>query len=344
LIKNLILKKIKNTSVSIDQAKESWNSIVRNFDSFTDTSVVDFLLLHYWVSEYKYCTEKKLFSEIKNYINDDSIAAKQLIHNLSSTAQIYSSLLQPDNVEWSKEEEEVKRSLRALNLFKVKQQKAITLALIRSYKNGFLKLRSLKKALSIIEDFHNCFNAITSQRSSGSIASNYSRLAILLTKAKTNEDIQLVFNDLKTFLVSKLPDLEEFVVKFSELEYSSNNTKYKAIVKYTLSKLIPSNNGGLTVDFDRLTIEHIVPESQMESEEYSFVASIGNLILLDEKTNCEDLANKKPEDKFELLNSEKYPLRQSLIESDAWDKDTTEKRTKALAEKIYKELRANIMR
>lgn len=340
LVKNLILKSIKNTSASIDQSKESWNSLIKTFDNFNDSNTIDNFLVHYWVSEYNYCTDKKLFSEIKNQINNSPELARKLLGDLSSTAPFYSTLLQPDSAEWSKEESDVKTSLKALNLFKVKQQTAMTLALFRSYKKRILSLKNLKTALIQIEHFHYCFNAITSQRSSGTIASNYSKLAINLTKATSNDELQVVLNDLTKFLTSKLPEKEEFVVKFSELEYTSKKTKDKAIVKYTLSKIIPSDNGGLSVDLDKLTIEHILPEAILKDDSAAAVSSIGNLILLDGKTNSEELADKNPIEKFKILKTKKYPMSDAFLESDQWENEDIYNRTKSMAEYIYSEIRS----
>lgn len=344
LVKNLVLKSIKNDSASIDEAKESWNTLVRTFDNYSDPNVIDNFLLHYWVSEYSYCTDKKLFSAIKNHVDSNTISARKLINELSISAPIYSTLLQPESTEWAQHEIEVKKSLKALNLFKVKQQTAMTLALVRSYKRGFLSLKNLKVYLNKIECFHYCFNAITSQRSSGSIASNYSRLAIQLTSATSNDEIQSVLNDLKKFLASKLPEEDEFIVKFSELEYSSKRTKYKAIVKYTLSKLIPADNGALSIDLDRLSIEHISPEAPPTGHKCSEVANIGNLILLDAKINSEDLGNKSPREKFEILKNKQYPLKKALLSQTAkWDDEKIKQRCKKIAKHIYDDMRSRVL-
>lgn len=342
LVKNLILKKIKNTSASIDQAKESWNSLVKEFSKLSDPNVVDNFLLHYWVSEFKYCTDKKLFSEMKDHINSGPEVARELIKNLSMTAPIYLSLRDPGSYEWTQEELDVERSLKALNLFSVKQQSAMTLALVRSYRKKFLSLRNLKQALSRIESFHYCFNAITSQRSSGTIATNYSKLAIALTASRTNDEIQVVFNELKKFLLSKLPEKEEFVVKFSELEYSSRKTKAKGIVKYTLSMLTPSGSGGLAVDFDLLTIEHILPEAVLKVSPNASVSSIGNLILLEKRMNSEEMADKNPSDKFKILERVNYPLKQIFLEPGDWNDQSIKKRTRDVAEHLYDQIKSNI--
>jgi hypothetical protein len=345
LVKNLILKSIKNNSISIDQSKESWNSIVKVFDNSSDSSTLDNFLVHYWCSEHNYCTEKKLFSEIKAKISDTPESARALLSELSLVAPLYAVLLQPDIGDWSKEELDVKMSLKALNLFKVKQQTALTLALLRSYKNKILTLRNFKNTLSKIEYFHYCFNAITSQRSSGTIASNYSKLAIDLTRASSNDEIQIIIRELTKFLTSKLPDKAEFIVKFSELEYSSKKTKDKAIVKYTLSKLIPELNGGLPVDLDALTIEHLLSEAVLKVDGAAEISKIGNLILLDKKTNSENLSNKNVMEKFTILKGINYPTQESddFLKSDSWGNEEITRRTKILAEHIYSLARSKII-
>ena len=345
LVKNLLLKSIKNNSVSIDQSKESWNTLIKVFDSYGESNIIDSFLVHYWCSEISYCTEKKLFSEIKHHVSDCPNKARNLLADLTKTAPYYAALIQPEDTVWTKEELPVKLSLKALKLFKVKQQTAMTLALLRSYKSGNLSLRNLKSTLLKIEAFHYCFNAITSQRSSGAIASNYSKLAIELTRAKaSNNEIQIVLKNLKNFFREKLPEKDEFVVKFSELEYSSKKTKHKAIVKYTLSKLLESDNSGLTIDYENLTIEHILSESELKRDFDAKVASIGNLILLDQKTNSEELADKKPEEKIKILAQKKYPLNQVFItESTLWNNEQVLERTKKMAESIYNHLRNLIM-
>ncbi|WP_299009912.1 DUF262 domain-containing HNH endonuclease family protein [uncultured Shewanella sp.] len=342
LVKNLMLKRIKNTSVSIDQAKESWNGMVRHFDDVADPSSLDAFLLHFWVSKYKYTTDKKLFSEVKAFIGNSAESAKELMSDLNIYSKLYCTLLSPSQRDWSKEEVLVKKSLISLNIFKVKQQTALTLALLHKYDKKLLSLRNLRKTLEKIELFHYCFNAITSQRSSGAIASNYSRLAIKLTEASENGQIQSVLNELDTFLRSKMPDLNEFRVKFSELGYGNKKSKDKNIVRYSLEFLLPKNNGCLSVDNQHLTIEHFLSQStDLSSCDVSDdeIYNIGNLLLLDNTTNSIELADKPPRDKFEILRKKNYPMEESLLLPQNWNKDSIKKRADIMAQEIYKKCR-----
>jgi len=113
LVKNLVLKSIKNTSIAIDQSKESWKLLIKTFDNCNDSNAVDNFLVHYWCSEYNYCTGKKLFSEIKKQICGRSDSARKLLSELSLVAPFYVTLLQPESAEWSKEELDIKASLKA---------------------------------------------------------------------------------------------------------------------------------------------------------------------------------------------------------------------------------------
>lgn len=344
LVKNLVLKIIKNKSGSLDQAKESWNSIIKKFDDIKENDVIDNFLIHYWCSEYSYCTKKELFVEIKNVIGTELNAAKGLLTNLSDNANYYSALISPENYIWSAEEKQIENSLKALNLFKVKQQTAFSLSLIRAYKNGKITLRNIIKVLRWVEIFHYFFNAITSQRSSGVIASNYSRMAIELNNSKDNTDVQLVFNELKKFILSKIPEKDEFVVKFSEMEYSSRKTKDKAIIKYTLSKLLPETSGALNIDIEKLTIEHILAESEIKVNATAKISSIGNLLLIDRVLNGEKLKNNTPQEKIKILKEQNYPFSEfdGLPNSVEWNNERINDRAKNMAIFIYESLKKEI--
>lgn len=337
LVKNLILKKLKNKSCTLDQAKEKWNFIVKQFDDIGDSGALDTFLLHFWLAEQEYTTDKRLFSKVKLYIADDEAFAKLLIQDLSTLSKYYSSMLRPESGKWSKDEQIIKTHLENLNAFKLKQHSPMTLGLLKAYNEDKLSLKNLKGALYKIEAFHYCFNSITSQRSSGTISTNYSRIAIMLTKAVKNSDVQKVLNELNTFHKSKLPDENEFVVKFSELCYLSNKTKHKVVIRYALSKLIPNNGNALPVDYHNLTIEHLIPQATIKNGiSEDVVGRIGNLILVDKETNSVVLGAKSPDDKLNILAGMGFPLSNNFIDSSSpWVESEIDKRTQKIAKHLY---------
>lgn len=336
LVKNLFLKKLRSNNTRYDSAKTSWNSLVAKFDTDSGDNVLDNYLLHYWLSEHKYTTDKKLFSEIKEYLGEDNNKAEALLRTIINCADCYKMMNTPESVQWNKQELKVKDAFENLNSFKVKQQSSMTLALTRAWKEGKITLKMLKQSLDKIEYFHFIFNSITSQRSSGAIATTYSEHAIRLTQATSHDDIQIILKSLFSALALKLPSYEEFQVNFIELSYLSNKTRSKNAIKYILSKQLGEAISCLNINHKLLTIEHYIPESAIKvGVSPDMVGSIGNLLLIDELTNNNILKDAGIEEKYKILENNGYPLKQTYITSPAWGEAEIKNRTESIANQLY---------
>ncbi|MXG72569.1 DUF262 domain-containing protein [Escherichia coli] len=336
LVKNLFLKKLRSNNSQFDAAKISWNRLVSKFDNDTGEQTLDNFLLHYWLSEHKYITDKKLFPEIKSTLGDDNQKAENLLKTIITTADYYKQMTFPNSVEWGKQELRIKTIFENLNLFKVKQQSSMTLALTRAWKENKISLKMLKSSLERIEYFHFVFNAITSQRSSGVIATTYSEHAISLTAATSHDQIQSILNSLFKSLELKLPSFDEFYVNFAELNYLSNKTRNKHIIKYILSKQLGDAISCLNINHHLLTIEHYIPESNIKTGvSGDIIGSIGNLLLIDEITNNNILKNSVIGEKYSILNKSGYPLNQTYIMSPLWGEQEIKQRTEMIAKQLY---------
>lgn len=342
LVKNLLLKKLQSKSISIDEAKESWSMVVKKFNDVSDIDVMNTFLLHFWISKYDYTSDKKLFSFVKKHIETEQNKADVLITELSESAELYIKIIKPESASWSKEDAEVKNYLVALKIFKVKQPLPFVLSSMRAYKKGIITSKNLKSTLKKIVDFHFCFNAITSQRSSGSISTSYSRLAILLSNIDNKNGFQSIDNELTEFIKRKMPELDEFIVKFGELQYLDKKTKHKNLIRYSLNKLLPNGKNGIPVDYDGLTIEHITSQSYSGFDfEEDDIASIGNLILTNRRLNSEVLKNNHPTKKLKQLAAINYPLSDVLItQTDSWTPKNIHDRVKNMAISLYRSLEA----
>ena len=336
LVKNLLLKTIKSSNAAYDSPKEAWNKLVKGFDDISENDVIDAFLLHYWISKREYTTDKKLFSCIKGYITKSPSNAKELLESLSTSAINYCVMLSPENAVWSKEQFEIKLSLEALNSFKVKQQSSFVLALLSAYQERKITLKQLKSMINKIEHFHFVFNAITQQRSSGSVATMYSQHAIDLSNTDNQDKIQGILASLSRKLEAKLPSYEEFEVKFLELNYLSNKTKNKSVIKYALRRLVGNNSNGLDINHDNLTLEHLIPEARIKTDlEDEIVGSIGNLILTDSNTNSHELKDKNIKEKITLLTQTGYPLAKFFLDNPQWDEDSISERTRNISKALY---------
>lgn len=336
LVKNLLLKTIKTSNTTYDSPKQAWNTLIKGFDDISEDNAIDTFLLHYWISNQEYTTEKKLFAYVKDYVLRSSENAKDLLENLNHSAIDYCKMLSPENTTWSKEQFEIRLSLESLNSFKVKQQSSFVLSLLSAHTQRKITLKQLKTVLNKIEHFHFVFNAITQQRSSGSIASMYSQHAINLSITNDQDEIQRVLTSLSRKLEEKLPSYEEFEVKFLELTYLSNRTKSKSIIKYALRRLVGNNTNGLDINHENLTIEHLIPEAKIKTgTDSDIIGSIGNLILTDSSTNSHRLKDKDPVEKIAILKQAGYPLSKFFLDNDVWNEKKVIERTKELSKALY---------
>ncbi|ATX04172.1 DUF262 domain-containing protein [Citrobacter freundii] len=336
LVKNLFLKKLRSKNSRFDAAKISWSNLVSKFDNDTGEQTLDNYLLHYWLSEHKYITDKKLFPEIKATLGDDEQKAEELLGTIIKTADYYKLMTYPESAEWGKQELKIKNAFENLNLFKVKQQSSMTLALTRAWKENKITLKMFKSSLEKIEYFHFVFNSITSQRSSGVIATTYSEHAIKLTNSTSHDEVQSILNSLFKALKSKLPSFDEFYVNFTELNYLSNKTRSKGVIKYILSKQLGDAISCLNINHHLLTIEHYIPESAIKSGiSGDIIGGIGNLLLIDEATNNNILKNSAIETKHKILKDSNYPLEQTYILSPLWGEQEVKQRTEMIARQLY---------
>lgn len=208
---------------------------------------------------------------------------------------------------------------------------------MRHYDDGKLKTKHVRESLSAIENFHFSFTAVTSQRSSGGISFMYASAARELYAAASLQKRSDVLRDFKKKLSSRKPQYDEFEALFLELKYSSKFSKQKNLVRYILTRIYQFNSTGVVVDSDQMTIEHLAPESPSKGTALSDedVASIGNLVLVDQKLN-EKLANKKFSEKVAILKGVNVWLDNTVLNANTWDAGTIVGRAKRLAEDAYK--------
>jgi uncharacterized protein with ParB-like and HNH nuclease domain len=335
LVKNLLLKKVQSSNKTFDTAQIIWNKILEKFDDSGIENAMTSFLYHHWLSKYADTTEQKLFGEIKKHISNSDEAFSLLIE-FQQNADYYASIRSPNNYSWTPEENDLKECLEALNILNVKQQMPMVLSLIRAYREQNLTRKALLQILGKIESFHFIFNKITSQHSSSSISSIYYKHARELTQTNNHDKIQSIFSSLIRSLKSKSPDFEEFEIEFTKLIYTKSKTRNKKIITYILSRFMGKNINALPIHYEFTSIEHILPQSKECNEDV--VGSIGNLILVDRKTNSEELQNLDFQEKIKILADKGYPIDSDLLEANQWTEEEITKRAKSMAHKAFHQL------
>lgn len=332
LVKNHFSKHLKSRG-DVDHTKLKWQQILETIHNSSADISLDNFIYHYWASRYESVPLKKLFSKIKKEIKKSN--AKDYLDSLVSDAKLYRSIHET-TYGWGKNEREVSQILRALQLFKLSQPIPTVLSLVRSYKQGVIKLAKLRDTLLNIEKFHFAFTAVTSSRSSGGISAMYSSFARKLFEADKPQDASEEIKNFVNKLRTKRPSFDEFKAAFHEIYYTNSRSKQKNLVRYILRKISEYYSYKYPVDFDDLTIEHIQPQSSIDDSTWTekSVGRLGNLIFIDQKMN-EKLGTKGFAEKISVLRSAKYSFPQFLNEKTDWTPSDVDTHTDAMAKVAY---------
>jgi len=335
LVKNHFTRLIKDKNKGLDHAKDQWQKLRGTIEGSKSDISTDTFIHHYWLSKYEYITAKSLFKSFKKQVSKSN--AKTELISLLADASYYRSIYDVQFGAWTKQEADVAGALSALMLFRVRQQVPCVLSLVRAYRSGIIKKKTLEAALTAIERFHFKFTAITSQRSSGGISGMYASLARRIHAAKNSQDIAQIIKELKQKLAERVPSESEFVALFPELLYTNTLSKQRGLVKYVLVGMAKFEAMALPGSSDDLTIEHIIPQARVDDGTHPehIVGQIGNMLLVPNRLN-EKLKDKPFNDKKQILLDAKYPLPAELAKAVDWTPEMVLKRTQSIAEKAYK--------
>lgn len=282
LLKNQFAKLVKSKG-DVDTVREQWSRLLENLNDSPVEIDTDLFFTHSWSSRFDATTQQKAYKNIKDALTPKN--AKDQLSEFVRDSHHYRAIFDPLYA-WKKDERIVQQSLAAFRLFRVTQQTPGVLSLIRSYSTGVISLKSLKRALTAIENFHFLFTAVTSSRSSGGISAMYSSFGRRLYVSQDANEAGLVINDLIGKLREKMPSGAEVFAGFEQIHYTSSNTKQSNLVRYILQKFAKKDQLAFSEDVAHLTIEHIHPQAKMSGEwTDGLIGSIGNLILLTGKQN-----------------------------------------------------------
>lgn len=332
LIKNKVFKNL-NQKHPDDSAKTKWKNLRKIIVSREGTGNLEVFVRHWWISRYAYVSAANVYKSFKNKWNSGEIKASTFLDEIISDAELYIKIISPVIEDFKQQEEkDLYRSLSALRIFNVSQQRPFILSLFKAKERGLIKLSELKEILSFIEKFHFFFNAVCSMRPSG-IEGSYSKAARQIFEAQDKHTVKNVIGELKKQLTSRLPDKDTFKDKFSKLKFIRGYTKHKKLIQYIFSYIESSKQTTSEFKPDSITLEHILSQSEGDKD---YIGSIGNLLPLGSELN-EKAGNKKILDKLEIYKQSQFDMtREFAIQGiKNWDEKEIQSRTFKLAEYCY---------
>ena len=335
LVKNHLTKYLKSQSASVDQTKIKWEKILKIIQETSIELNVDTFIHHSWLSKYNYVTLKRLFKVIKKQIKKKD--AQEFLDDLIYDSKLYRQIHETSFGNWKKEELRLKQALDALMLFKVRQQTPCVLSLVRAYKLKQIKKKHLESALISIEKFHYFFTAITSQRSSGGISYMYASLARRIYLEDDKDALVTIISELQTKLRDRVPTQKEVDALYSEHYYTKNYTKERPLIRYMLIKHYKAEFGHIGLDYNHMTIEHLIPQSLIGTNDTytdEKIGQIGNLILVTTDVNNE-LDDKNFEQKKTILKDYDIVIPKSINDASSWSIEDIDIRTSIMSQVAY---------
>ncbi len=335
LVKSHITKNWPMNNANVDRASDKWKEINAILDGAPKNIDIDDFLLHLWISKYKYSTKKDLFGHIKKYVKKENV--ETFMEELIEEAAAYRTIFDPSFHTWDKQERKIYQSLKALTIFKVRQPTPLLLAALMQLKKGNMTIKNVKRVFSSIEVFHFLSTAIISQSSSGATSNLYAKAARDLRqtdRSKCNDVVQPFLDKIKIIV----PTYKEFSASFVDVCFSEKNSKGKKLVQYILERF-DSHNKKDPIDYDQMTIEHIAPQSNKDSNiPESDISRIGNLLYISSDLN-EELKNsaflvKKPKLMQTLTESTDCGISDAI----QWGEKEINDRANKMSERAYNDI------
>lgn len=315
LLKNYIFSQI-NTPTDLELIQKDWNKIsntvgINEFPTY---------LRYYINSKNQIIRKDNLFKFLKKAVYSSESAFK-LVEELNELSMFYNALKIPNDDYWGDfgKYKELSKYLKALNLFKAKQQIPLLISAINNFsENDFVEL---VKICMIISFRYN----IISKLNPNEIEKTYNECAINISNKKIKTPKE-AFGILKKVYIED----EEFKNNF--LTASIDTGKNKNLVRYILFSL-ENQLTGEEKDYEdsNATIEHILPENpNSEWDEYfslddmdKYVYRLGNYILLESSIN-KKIGNISYQKKIEEYKKSKFKTTKELS-SEKWTKEEIKK-------------------
>jgi len=348
LLKNYLFSKLQKKHGGIDRAKSIWLDMESNIENTKGRLNISKAIRYYWLSRYKFTTEKKLYKAVKTKIKAES-ECSDFLEKINIASEYYFKIAN-DSVDASDWEEDFKDKKPRQNIVEALNGLRI-MGITQCYPLIFCLLMNKEKIgydfsdiFKVIEKYHFAYSAVC--KLSGNVVErlyNNTSIAIqaaLQTLIKKNriKNIQRELANFKNKLI--YPSKDMFIEKFMDIGYGK-----KQLVRYILSKIeqakAPMKEG---FDSEKINIEHILPQKpQMwgltKKDIKDYVNKLGNLTIISKKING-TMQNATLKVKVKIFKESNLTINKELVAEFKslkykWGKSEIEKRQKELAKYAY---------
>ena len=295
LLRNLLIRRASGEDR--DEVIECW---LRVLEVDEEARVQDFLR-HYWLSRHGDVKTRRLYREIKDYVEENSIDSLDLSRDLRVAAVKYRDLVAARH-----NDSEIAELLGALQVLGAK---ALLPAVMSAGDVGStVVFRELLDSLVTYYVRHNVVGKLEN-----------SRLETVIFRLARNLREAMDFGAAQRALTEGLPPLERFERQFASVSVSRQKT-----ARYLLSRLELERRRTKELDIakaSRVHLEHIYPRSPEDARwlgHNQVVHRFGNLTLLSRKLN-QSIKNGNFEKKREAYKTSELLDTRDLADLEEWN-------------------------
>lgn len=288
LLKNHIMKYVQPRDVEfIDQAKVKWRNIQNNIEHLSDPDVI---IQHFAKCYIEKNAENRnsIYRLIKEEIKINDLS--EFLNAFESFSVVYKEISSNDSKD---------SVIRYFDIKRNQQIRSLLCAIYVLNSEGIINDDVKEKALLQLRNFFFIFN--TTQQTSNRTDKIISSISFAIYNCKYESEFKILFSEfmyeLETYISNK--DYKLMFETNQSFKYSNKDKTLKRnsrLVKYILELICDSEQHDTMLDYNTLTIEHLVSDDGSMNN-----ASIWNLTLTSEDINSEKLKNKSVNDKIKIL-------------------------------------------
>ena len=342
LIRNYLLMDLKDSEEQENLYEKYWLYIEENLNSIDSNKTnlekyfYDFLIM----KSKNYIKETDIYEIFKKYFKDNQYTKEKILIELKNFSKYYKLLIGGENPEYSQD------IVKACEMFRILNHNTaypFLMLVLDDYENKIINEEELKKILNLFGIY--ALRRLICGIPSSNLRRFYSTLYYKIFKKQENK--QKYYKAIEAYICTlKTEDVFPNDNLFREHLQKENLYKKPSILKYLLEK-IENYNSNESLNFDNLTIEHIMPQTlnkswrDMLGNNYNeihekYLHTIGNLSVTGYNSKY---SNESFEKKKELMNEYKtnvIRLNEFILSSKKWGKDEIEKRADNMCDIILK--------
>lgn len=340
LIRNYLLMDLRDSDEQENLYEKYWLFIEENLNAIDSNKTnlekyfYDFLIMKCKT----YIKETDIYELFKKYCKENAYSREKILTELKKYSKYYKLLIGGENPEYSDE------IIKACEMFRILNHNTaypFLMVVLNDYENRVINEDELKKVLNFFGIY--ALRRLICGIPSSNLRRFYSTLYYKIFKKEENKS--KYYKSIEAYICTlKTEDVFPKDELFSEHLKTENLYKKPSILKYLLEK-IENYNSNESLNFDELTIEHIMPQTLSKSwrdmlgDNYNqiheiYLHTLGNLSVTGYNSKY---SNEPFERKKELMLEYKtnvVRLNEKILNSSKWGLEEIKERAEELSKII----------